>query len=114
MDSSFNNDDLLLMQQKYRANIGAKLCKIQQLMETFKSAPSKSNLSALRLEIHKLAGSAGLYGFVKVSELCHSMDSKLLEKLQANNLEDDSLEIEAVSLFYAQLEKFFNQHAEEV
>lgn len=58
----------------YQASIPERLALLQGLFEEMKKKPNEKTLKALRLQIHKLAGNAGLYGYDEVSKICKDFD----------------------------------------
>jgi UDP-N-acetyl-D-glucosamine dehydrogenase len=61
----------------YQTSIPDRLELLQGLFEDMKKKPNESTLKALRLQIHKLAGNAGLYGYDEVSKICKEFDEVL-------------------------------------
>lgn len=78
--------------KEYQASISERLELLKSLVEEFNKSPSEKNLKDFRLHIHKLAGSAGLYGFESVSEICKEFDQILGQDIgqfsQAKNLSE--------------------------
>ncbi len=66
---------------EYKQTIPEKIEKIQQLLGQLRERIDEENLKALRMHIHKIAGSAGTYGFTAVSEICIKFEKDLLDKL---------------------------------
>ena len=75
------------LMEKYKKSIPDKLSKIHELINEVKRSPTQEALAALRLAIHKLAGSAGTYGYEQASILCQELEKKLVRN--ENNLELD-------------------------
>lgn len=66
---------------EYRKTVPEKIEKIQALLEQLRTKIDEENLKALRMHIHKIAGSAGTYGFTKVSEISIKFEKDLLDKI---------------------------------
>ena len=67
--------------EEYRKTIPQKLQNIKELINQFKAKSTHQALEALRFSVHKLAGSAGTYGFAKVSQICKKWELDILDKL---------------------------------
>lgn len=65
--------------EEYRKTIPQKLELLDQLVSSLQTKKTLEALQALRQHIHKVAGSAGTYGFDEVSSLCKQWDIRLLE-----------------------------------
>ena len=75
MDLPENKDDSIerIMQQegkKYRASIAGKVKVLEDLTAELKSKLDKETIKKLHHELHKLAGSAGTYGYNDASDIC--------------------------------------------
>lgn len=80
-----NLDELALMARDYRASITLKIKTIQDLAEAYLKDSSETNHDNLRKVIHKLAGSAGMYGFGKVSSLCKEIEHNYDQAKESNS-----------------------------
>jgi len=87
------------LMRKYRESIPSKLEQIARLIDEYEHSPSKENLAALKLAVHKLAGSAGTYGYPEASRLCKNLESQI----------DKGESRLPLSLFYQQLTRSFSQ-----
>lgn len=73
---STNNDNLINLSNKYKKTLKQKKNKLEEL---WYDAHHNHNLETLIVEIHKIAGSAGIYGFEEISN--HACDlEQLLNK----------------------------------
>jgi DNA-binding response OmpR family regulator len=72
----------LSLQQKYRQSLYSKFIRIHTLYQALQTHPSTEELRELRIEIHKITGSAGSYGYMQVSELCKSCEIKIQDLLE--------------------------------
>ncbi len=61
----------------YQASIPDRLELLRSLINEIKKKPSEKTINELRLQVHKLAGSAGLYGYDEVSTVCKEFDDVL-------------------------------------
>jgi HPt (histidine-containing phosphotransfer) domain-containing protein len=77
-----NSDAIKKIQLEYEKTIPKKLQELKTLQDAAKKTPSLDNLTALRFFVHKLAGSAGTYGFLEVSTLCKQYEQDILEVLK--------------------------------
>lgn len=78
-------DDQLLkdLQAEYRSTIPEKMKCLKELLETVHSKMDATSLKNLKYELHKIAGSAGVYGFGSAGKLCKEFDLLIASKLQA-------------------------------
>ncbi|QLH37528.1 MAG: Hpt domain-containing protein [Parachlamydiaceae bacterium] len=61
-----------------------KLKLLRKYIDELKSDPQESTLKALRLEVHKMAGSAGSFGFPRTSEICKEFEKKSSKSFQTS------------------------------
>lgn len=73
---------LLMIIEDYRASIPNRLELLQSLVDEMRKNPRLETLKELKLQIHKLAGSAGLYGYEQVSLICKEFDERLSIKIE--------------------------------
>ncbi|MDP3980845.1 MAG: diguanylate cyclase, partial [Chlamydiota bacterium] len=78
--SSPEKDEAYLDEIKaaYASTIYSKLELLESCAVQIIQSPTPDLINNLRLEIHKLAGSAGSYGYPRVSQACQQMDLKIL------------------------------------
>ena len=69
---------LAAITEEYRNTIPQKLELLDQLVSSLETNKTLEALKSLRQHIHKLAGSAGTYGFDEVSTLSKQWDLRLL------------------------------------
>lgn len=74
-----------LLFQKYADAWPKKLSKLHELLATAKEHPSQETFDALRADLHKISGSAGSYGFVKLGEASRQAE-ELLTKAVLNRI----------------------------
>lgn len=70
------------IQDQYRETIPEKEHLLKVLVDTLRQKCDVSTINALRYELHKIAGSAGVYGFAHVSKLCKQFDCLLKQKVE--------------------------------
>ncbi len=68
--------------EDYRASIPSRLELLQILINEFRTKPREDILKDLKLQVHKLAGNAGMYGYDAVSTICKEFDSLLDQKIK--------------------------------
>lgn len=68
--------------RQYRASLPDKAAALRQALSQFEQLPRREPLSTLRTLVHRLAGSAPLYGFTELGrearKLMHEIDELLL------------------------------------
>lgn len=76
--------DLLLADLKadYESTISDKIERLEKMILAIQNDPSIENLQNLKKEAHKIAGSAGSYGYMAVSELCKNLELNLNEQIE--------------------------------
>jgi hypothetical protein len=67
---------------EYNKTVPEKIRCLEKLIMTLHSEMSLSNLEALQFLVHKMAGSAGLYGYGEVTVICKIWDVKLLKQIK--------------------------------
>ena len=105
-----SSDILKQFTEEYKLTVPEKLEKIQQLIDQLREKIDEENLKVLRMHIHKIAGSAGTYGFTTVSEVCIRFEKDLLEKLEKlNEVKGDSAWIESFEAYLEKIKQGFQQ-----
>lgn len=69
----------------YRASIPHKLDTLAALVRQSQSPVDVKSFEDLRMAVHKLAGSAGTYGFTEVSEICKTWEQFLINPPHIHN-----------------------------
>lgn len=57
----------------YRASLPEKAASLRQALGNFENQPRREQLASLRILVHRLAGSAPLYGFVDLGQTARSV-----------------------------------------
>ncbi len=94
---------------EYRKSLPLKLELLAQQLKEVKKELSLSSLDAFQRELHKMAGSSGIYGYTTASDLCKQLSNDLLEKIK--NFHPDIFSDEWLSsldAFLKKLEKAFS------
>lgn len=73
---------LLHSKEVYKHSIPEKMKRLQDLVNHLHERFDEETLRSLRLEVHKLAGNAGTYGYMPVSKICKQFDEELLLMIQ--------------------------------
>lgn len=86
-----SDDRLKAIQDKWRKEydktVPEKLKLLESLIQEMQKGIEEPSLKAFRMEIHKIAGSAGTVGYTDVSTICKQLDGELsgmLEKFKDN------------------------------
>ena len=79
---------------------------MQILIDEIRKKPTEKDLKELRLQVHKLAGSAGLYGYNEVSQICKEFDQLLVQETEHLILQKDISQL-AFNAIWKKLEKAF-------
>ena len=78
---------------EYKKTIPSKIENLESLIRHLKEKKNLESLNSLRAEIHKMTGNSGSYGFLKVSELCKSMDLDMQIKIKNHEINDFILKL---------------------
>ncbi len=76
------------LKEQYRNSICTKLHDLEGLLSSLRDQLDPESLKALGDKVHRIAGSAGSYGFDAVSELCRQLDEDIRGLRAANALPD--------------------------
>ena len=97
------------LKKQYKEGIPGKIQKIESLIQSFNQSWTKDSLKALRIEIHKLAGNAGTYGYLDVSVLCKKLDQELMPYIETLGSEHKNQPpFNSLGDFLKQLKEMFN------
>lgn len=92
----------------YKKTIPGKLEGIKKLIDQVKKRPEKEELAALRFALHKLAGNSGVYGYLKVCQLCKDTENTLSNILENfPTIRPDPIWIDQLDRIYAEIKKGF-------
>jgi UDP-N-acetyl-D-glucosamine dehydrogenase len=97
---------------EYQATIPDRIELLRNLIQEMKEKPNEKTLKELRLQVHKLAGNAGLYGYNEVSQICKDFDKLLTKDIEdfkkyANTPE----KIETFHTYLEKIKKAFKSNA---
>lgn len=71
------------LQKEYTRTIPEKLACLEQLIQEVRRNLCAETLTALRFEIHKMAGNAGTYGYPRTGNICKQFDVVLIQKIES-------------------------------
>lgn len=76
--------DVLLLDLKigYQKTIPDKVERLEKMILNVQRNPNLENVQTLKGEVHKIAGSAGSYGFMAVSEVCKTLETELVKQIE--------------------------------
>lgn len=69
------------LRRAYDKTIYDKIALLAKLIKAVQNNPKQTELDELKNAVHKMGGSAGSYGYDKVSLLCKELDKQISEKL---------------------------------
>lgn len=78
----FSDELLLSLKMSYQKTIPDKIERLEKMILDVQKNDNLENLNILKGEVHKIAGSAGSYGFLAVSELCKNLESDLATQIE--------------------------------
>lgn len=99
--------------EDYRAAIPNRLELLQSLIDEIRKKGLEKDLKELRLQVHKLAGSAGLYGYHEVSRICKEWDQSLGLKLEKFASSNDSKNVQDYEIYLEKIRKGFSSSEKE-
>lgn len=91
------------IKRDYDKSIYSKMENLEKMIVDIQRSPSYENLQYLKIEVHKLAGSSGSYGYANVSEICKIMELELMKQMQL------AQKSKAQSQFLNSLDDFFSR-----
>ena len=95
---------------EYKRTIPDKLNKIQEFLDQLHVKIDEETLKGLRMHIHKIAGSAGTYGFPKVSEISLLFEKELIDRLEElKEKEGNPLWLESFQSFFDRIKEGFKE-----
>ncbi|MBA2368666.1 MAG: response regulator [Candidatus Protochlamydia sp.] len=97
-------DEILI---RYEKSIPEKIERLEEEILNLQRNPTLENLKIFKTEIHKIAGSAGSYGHMKVSELCKKMEKKIEDQSEASNDGIGKEWLESLDEFFTQIKLNF-------
>ncbi|WP_395004437.1 diguanylate cyclase [Undibacterium sp.] len=87
-----NTDRYRTLQERYGSGLPGRIAEIEEIWLEIKSSSDQSGLAnELRRQVHGIAGSAGTFGFSRMSEVAHQFDALLYRAL------DDGSDLKAAS-----------------
>ncbi len=102
-----SEERLKAIQEKYRKaydkTIPEKLTLLEGLIQEMQQGIQEPTLKAFRMEIHKIAGSAGTVGYDEVSAICKKLDGELSGMLE--KFKDNPPDPAVVTIFKAEFNK---------
>jgi len=78
----FYDEDFIKIQQEYIDSIPGKLKNIEKLVNELRHEITEESLQEINRIVHRMAGSAGAYGFMQVTEICRKFDLELIQKIR--------------------------------
>lgn len=76
--------------EEYICSIPEKLKQLEELIDDVLETAREETIQSLRLHVHRIAGSAGTYGFPEVSTACKEFERVILQKIEeSKNLKED-------------------------
>lgn len=106
------NDPLYTrLQAEYKQSIPHKLALLTHTLHALHQAITQEQLQELRMLVHKMAGSAGTFGYPEASTLCSACDQRLQALLEQYPACQESLDwLRELDHFLKQLYKSFDLH----
>lgn len=79
---SLSPEAMKKLREEYVQTFPEKFRIIEHLIKEMRETITEETLGALRLNVHKIAGSSGTYGFQEVSDLCKNFEKEILKKME--------------------------------
>ena len=74
------------LKEEYDATINDKIALLEKLTKATQENPEE--LESLKGEIHKMSGSAGAFGYEKVSEVCKEIENEMNVRIEKGTTKD--------------------------
>lgn len=102
-------DEILAeIKDEYRKSIYSKIERLEEFILNVQKKSDVSSLQELKVEVHKLAGSSGSYGYPKVSEICKIMEIELIKQIDLAKYSKPSPQfINSLDEFFTQVKMYF-------
>lgn len=94
------------LQEAYRKGLPDKLKQIRMKLDALQKEKSKELLTDLRFLVHKMAGSAGSFGYSAVSNICKTWEAQIVAVLTSGELDHSQLYRDSERYFAEIQEKF--------
>lgn len=103
LSESFSNILLENLKNAYDQTISDKIEDLEKMILTVEKNPSISHLQALKTLVHKIAGSAGSFGYFTVSQLCKNLETEIKEQIELAKKKSMNY------IWLSDLDEFFSQ-----
>jgi DNA-binding response OmpR family regulator len=104
----FSDELLTNLKLSYQKTIADKIERLEKMILDAQRNPSLENLHILKGEVHKIAGSAGSYGYMAVSELCKNLELDLNKQIElAKQGQFDYQWLASLDHFFTQIKLHF-------
>ena len=94
------------LQAEYLKTLPEKISEMERLIAAFVNQPEEKSKEELKRAVHKLAGSAGSFGFMQVTEMCRAMEQELGAVSDFANIDPWK---EKLSAFFMKLKEAFEK-----
>ena len=81
---------LQALQDEYRETIAEKIASVEAAAERALAEPDPDPFDHLKTVVHKIAGSAGSYGYPEATQLCRNLEAQIQEGMEQSSLDDAS------------------------
>lgn len=102
------NPKILKLYEDYRKALPGRILEIESSINAYITTHDASLLMELRNHIHKLSGSAGLYGYPEISDLCKECEQKINIQLKEGGEEKMLITEEELRTFLRDLHHQFD------
>ncbi|MCE2983775.1 MAG: response regulator [Parachlamydia sp.] len=93
---------------RYNSLIPEKIERLEEQILNIQKKPSIDHLTVFKNEIHKIAGSAGSYGYLRVTQLCREMEKSAVEQIELAEKDLVSSEwLDSLDEFFTQMKLNF-------
>lgn len=95
------------IKEDYRKSIYDKISRLEKSILAVQNNPTYEELEALNVDIHKIAGSAGSYGYPRVGELCKALEDEIAQQIAALPTPPSQAWLATLDEFFTQVKKNF-------
>jgi len=75
-------EELVKLKQEYAAQLGTRLRSIEDAALALRETWDADRVESLYQQVHRLAGSAAIYGFEELGGAAHALEAALLDSME--------------------------------
>lgn len=105
---SYSKAFLLGLKISYQKTIPDKIERLEKMILNLQRNSDVEHIQTLKKEVHKIAGSAGSYGYMAVTKICKALESDLEKLIELSKIEKlNQAWFESLDEFFTQIKLHF-------